>query len=592
MSIPKFSVATIGRNERSTLPRLLTSLKEFFESGGDVSYIDTGSTDGTPDVARSFGCRVYEEGDRFRHTLDDDTAKKINEMFVVGDEPDVVAGGDSFFAFADARNFAMSCAKNDFVCTPDCDEAWTTLNIDRINELIDQGYEKMLVDFVFAHNADGTPAVAFANDARFADRRKVKWVGIIHETQFGNPKMTRLTKDVAYLEHWQNRETDRSKYLSGLAWACYEEPENDRNSHYFARELMYRGYLRSAIREFERHIAMDKWADERMQSMVYKGNCHEILGEGDLAMDCWNRAVLISGNRREPFIKLAQYWRANNSPVRVAAYAAAALQIPNNGFYGNLVSNYTSGPHELMYWAKGWMGDIESARQHLMKCLEYHPTEQRFIKDMKYYFSAEEIEKVEQANRWKDYPHPGKYIDLSLRVRKPEGLKVLNVGVGAGTSAIYKQLPYFKFKQLDHIDINKEYLDKAREVKWAAEQVNFIHDDVRNLGDKLDDYDLILLFDVIEHLPKDDGLKILRSKPEKWVLFPVEPELGATDNKGSGLPGYDHVSLWTEQELKDLGYSTEFIDKFHQNKRGWDIPACWAHKPGVFMEGYTDGPLV
>ena len=555
-------------------------------------YVDTGSTDGTPDVARAAGCRVYEEGDRFRYVCDDEKAKAINDKFVVGDEPPIIHGGDSFFAFAEARNFAMACAPTDFVCTPDCDEAWTVLNIDRINELIEQGYEKMLVDFVYAHNADGTPAVAFANDCRFADRRKVKWVGIIHETQFGNPKMTRLTKDVAYLEHWQNRETDRTKYLAGLAWACWEEPENDRNSHYFARELMYRGYLKSAIKEFERHIAMDKWADERMQSMVYMGNCYEALGDGEKSMDCWNKSILISGNRREPFIKLAQYWKRNNSPIRVAAYAAAALQIPNNGFYGNLVQNYTCGPHELMYWAKGWVGDIPAAREHLLKCLEYHPTEQRFINDMKYYFSAEEIEERQNQARWKNYPDHKGLIDLRKKIPAPEGLKVLNVGVGPGTSSLSIQLPFFKFRQLDHIDINADYLEKAKEMTWAAESVNFIHGDIREF-DKIDDYDLVLLFDLIEHLPKEDAKKILESKSAKLVFFPVEKEIGECTREDDPADVLSpHVSYWTEQDLIDLGYKTDFIDGFHRNYRGWNTPACWAQRERVFMEDYKDGPKV
>lgn len=391
MTNPKFSVVTVGKNESRTLPRLLASLAEFFKRGGEMVYVDTGSSDGTPDIARAAGCRVYEEGDRFRTTVDDDMARKINERFIVAGEEPIIKAGDSFFDFHKAKNYAMSLASNNFICNPDCDEAWTTLNIDRINELITEGYEKFLVEFVFAHNPDGTPSIAFAADAKFFDRSKVRWVGVIHETLWGETKMIRLAKSVAYLEHYQNLGADRTKYLIGLSWACYEEPDNDRNAHYFARELMYRGRFRSAVNEFERHINMDKWPDERVQSMIYMGDCHSLLGEPVKALDCWNRSITISGNRREPFIKLAQYWKYQNSPPRVAAYAAAALQIPDSGFYANKVANYTYEPHSLLYWAKGWMGDIPAARLHLMKCLDYHPTNEVFLNDMKYYFKPEEM---------------------------------------------------------------------------------------------------------------------------------------------------------------------------------------------------------
>ena len=198
-----------------------------------------------------------------------------------------------------------------------------------MNELIREGYQKFIVEFVFAHNPDGTPAVAFSADTRFYDRRVIKWKGIIHETQRhdGDLKMTRLTKDVAYLEHYQNRETDRKKYLAGLAWACFEEPENDRNSHYFARELMYRGFYKSAIREFQRHIDMNAWADERGQSMVYLGTCYDATGDSDKALEWWHKAFDLTGTRREPLITLANYWKRKDKPAMVAAYAAAALEI-------------------------------------------------------------------------------------------------------------------------------------------------------------------------------------------------------------------------------------------------------------------------
>lgn len=391
MEAPKFSVVVVGRNEEKTLPRLLRSLEEFFKRGGEMVLVDTGSKDQTAKVARDAGCKVVEVGDRFRYVVDEQTAQSINRKFVVPPDHDIIHGNDSFFAFDQARNFAMEQSSNDFICTPDCDEAFTTLNIDKINELITQGYEKFLIEFVFAHHPDGSPAVAFCADTRFYDRRKIKWKGIIHETMRGEAKMIRLTKNVVLLEHYQNKETDRTKYLAGLAWACAVEPDNDRNSHYFARELMYRGLYHSAIKEFQRHIDMDKWPDERGQSMVYMGTCYDALGETDKALEWWHKAFELTGNRREPLLCLAHYWKRKDKPAVVAAYAAAALQIPNNGFYANRVSNYTFEPHALMYWAKGWLGDIQAARQHLTKCLEYHPTETTFIRDMQFYFSKEEI---------------------------------------------------------------------------------------------------------------------------------------------------------------------------------------------------------
>jgi glycosyltransferase involved in cell wall biosynthesis len=752
----------VGRNESKTLPRLLGSLKEFFERGGDMVFVDTGSKDNTAQIARDAGCRVYEEGDRFRYVVDEEKAKAINEKFVVDGEPDIIKAGDSFFAFDQARNYAMGLSSNDFICTPDCDEAWTVLNIDRINELITEGYEKFLVDFVFAHNHDGTPSVAFSADTRFYDRRKISWKGIIHETMQGEARMTRITKDVAYLEHYQNQETDRTRYLAGLAWACYEEPDNDRNCHYFARELMYRGYYKSAIKEFERHIAMDRWADERGQSMVYLGVCYDAAGDAAQALAWWHKAFDLTGTRREPLINLAYYWRRQNKPVMVAAYAAAALQIPNNGFYGNRVANYTFEPHALLYWAKGWTGDIPAARQHWLKCYEFHPSDPTFKRDLDYYFAKPKVsivipsirpDKLERCvaaikenagyenyeiiaepddpenpqgapkvlargvarstgelvmflgddtipqkdflyhamvamhknfpeldglvglndTLWPDgmlathwlaskkllpylggeffhtgynhlscdneltemcrkagkyvwckesvvvHDHPsshgwsdetydkhyrrvyqydtmrkdrellekrsrmlgfpinngtgcsGKYpavpecIDLRKRIT-PNGGKVLNVGVGPGSSWLAQQLPFIQFKELDNLDIHKPYLDKAAEIPWAAGKVGFIHGDIVDYD--VSKYDLMLMFDVIEHLPKDRALELLKSRPQKMVFVPLEDEFRENTD---GVESQDHKSKWTAQEFIDLGYEVEVIKGFH----GGTMDAAW-----------------
>jgi glycosyltransferase involved in cell wall biosynthesis len=54
-----WSVALIAKNEAKTLPRLMLSLHEFRERGGEIILVDTGSEDGTPIVAREYGCIVF-----------------------------------------------------------------------------------------------------------------------------------------------------------------------------------------------------------------------------------------------------------------------------------------------------------------------------------------------------------------------------------------------------------------------------------------------------------------------------------------------------------------------------------------------------
>ena len=32
---------------------------------------------------------------------------------------------------------------------------------------------------------------------------------------------------------------------------------------------------------------------------------------------------------------------------------------------------YEQEPHELLYWAYGWVGDVANAQKHILICLDY-----------------------------------------------------------------------------------------------------------------------------------------------------------------------------------------------------------------------------
>jgi len=87
---PKFSVVLIAKNEEKTLPKLIASLSEFKKRDGEIILVDTGSTDSTVEVAKKLGCIVTEVGEKFIINIDDELGKKINEKFIVGDEPLII----------------------------------------------------------------------------------------------------------------------------------------------------------------------------------------------------------------------------------------------------------------------------------------------------------------------------------------------------------------------------------------------------------------------------------------------------------------------------------------------------------------------
>lgn len=381
-----FSVCLIARNEEKTLPRLLASLEEFRQRGGEIILVDTGSTDKTVEVARSLGAAVTAVGDRFRIHITEEIAEAVNKMFLVNEEGDkvILKAGESLFDYSSARNFAAYLASNDMIAMPDCDEAYTKLDLDKVQEAINSGVEQIQYNFVFSHDEFGNPVIEFMH-SKFYDRRKLKWTGIIHEVLTGQARSQFFGPKIIKLEHWQNHETNRSGYLRGLALDCFRNPANDRNCHYLGRELVWSGRPRSAIKELERHIKMNAWQPERSQSAIYIGEAYLALGDEEQAVEWWERAYNIESKRREPLVRLAEHYWRKGDPQRVAAYANASLTILQDGFYANNAAHYRQVPHELLYWALWQLGDIEGSREHWKKALEFMPLSPKYLHDQRFY---------------------------------------------------------------------------------------------------------------------------------------------------------------------------------------------------------------
>ena len=389
-----FSIALIARNESKTLPRLMDSLKVFQEKGGEVLLLDTGSTDNTPDIARSLGCIVHEVGNKFRVTLDKETADEINKKFVVEDEPAVVKEGDSMFDYSSARNYIAQFAKNDMLATPDCDEIYTKLDLDKINEEIENGADQLEYQFVYAHDEAGNEMIKFLH-CKFYNRKKLFWTGIIHEVLSAvpgsEPKRVNLPEEIIKLEHWQNPETNRGGYLVGLAYDCFKNPDNDRNAHYFGRELFYYNRFNSAIAQFKKHIEMNRWPTERSQSMIYIGEAYLKLGNKDEAFKYFWMAFDLEPNRREPLMKMAEYYYERHMVDQILPILNAVLTVKGGDFYANYQPYYEHLPHEMMYWALYEKQAISAAAMHFDACLGYQPLGPKYLHDFRWFYTLPKV---------------------------------------------------------------------------------------------------------------------------------------------------------------------------------------------------------
>lgn len=385
MDKPKFSIVLITKNEEKVIARCLESLSEFFERGGECIVVDTGSSDDTMRIAASYGA-VVSEYMGAKKSITDYEAHYINSLSNRYLEPAIVLKDETIFDFSDARNYATSLAKNDFIISLDADEVYSKLDIDKINQLIDEGVQNISYDFVYSFTPEGKPDVSFVQSKAF-DRRKYGWVNVIHEVLHGNGRHQYVDSSVMRLEHYQEAGKEhRGNYLKGLAYDHIKNPRNDRNAHYYARELMYTKRYKSAIDKFDYHRSIATWDLERNQSLVYMADCYGYLGQVVKQEALYIEAIQELCERREPFIKLAWLYFSQKKYRHAIAFASAALTIPLNSYYSNRASYYAEEPHEILYLSHGWLGEITQAQHHITKCLEYKPNDPKYLDHRQYYF--------------------------------------------------------------------------------------------------------------------------------------------------------------------------------------------------------------
>jgi glycosyltransferase involved in cell wall biosynthesis len=252
VTTPKFSVCTIVRNESRNIVHLLDSLRDFIAGGGDVVVMDTGSTDETPQIALDAGARVTQIANSFfRYTITAELAKAINEEFVEPGEDPLIPGEMTLFDFSKARNTIITLAKNDMIFSIDADEVVLKLDVDLCNEKIDEGWDRLEQDYT-----DIRLGAHYFLNYRWYNRKVYHFEGAMHELICGNGKMGRLPPAACSVEHRPTPSPNRASYLPGMALGLYLEPDRSRQTHWFARQLMYEGRPKSAIRFFVQHILM------------------------------------------------------------------------------------------------------------------------------------------------------------------------------------------------------------------------------------------------------------------------------------------------------------------------------------------------
>lgn len=343
----KIAVYTITKNEEQFIPRWAESAK-----GADYLVIlDTGSEDNTVQVARDFGVTVFEK------------------TF-------------SPWRFDHARNESLNFIPEDAdVCVAlDADEillpGWR-----QHLESIDSSTTRPRYKYVWSWKPDGSEGLVYGGD-KIHRRHGYRWKHPVHEVLVcdGVEKQQWIGLEI---HHHPDSTKSRSQYMPLLKLAVDEDPDDDRNAFYYARELMFAGRHEEAAAEFKRHLSLPRavWRPERAASMINLSKCEPENKEKWLLL-----AHEEDPARREPMVSLALYYFQRTNYEAAAGWAEKALQIHTRPL-DYLCEEYAWGSIPSDIAAVSWynMGDKEKAMKFGIKALVEEPSNPRLLNNLRFY---------------------------------------------------------------------------------------------------------------------------------------------------------------------------------------------------------------
>lgn len=332
--------------------------------GADLVLVcDTGSTDGTAERLEQLGAQVF----------------RITQRPWRFDAP---------------RNTALSLVPTDidFCLSIDLDEylqpGWT----DALQEAWQQNQgevDRMAYDYIWNWKTDTTPGTRFFAD-KMHHRRGFIWRHPCHETLYfqGTRPERRVTVPGIILHHRADPAKSRGQYLGLLEKAVREDPNNDRMSHYYGRELMFQARWDDCITELQRHIALPSawWREERCASMRFIARCY--MNKGDLEQSrIWgHKAVQECPWTREPYLELARICYRMKDWSTVFFCVCKMLEITTRGTtYINDADCWGHEPYDLGALAAYYLGLRDRALEWGTKACEIVPEDARLRANLEWY---------------------------------------------------------------------------------------------------------------------------------------------------------------------------------------------------------------
>lgn len=350
----KIAVYSIAKNEEQFVERWAKSAWE----ADEIVLLDTGSTDNTVSIAQQ--------------TLSMHSAGRVYTKSF------------SPWRFDHARNESMSLISSDVdVCI--------SLDVDEVlvpgwRQAMEAGMTKHpettrpRYKYVWSWNADGSEGLVYGGD-KIHIRNNYIWKHPVHEVLAAQCTEVQTWIDGFEIHHHPDKSKSRAQYFELLKVAVEEEPEDDRNQFYLARDYFSNGEYDHAVEHFNKFLTLSKWGAERSAAYRYMAQMLPNTAESLLY-----KAIAEAPERRESWFSLIQYYYNKHEWSAVKATCEMLFMITEKPLdYLCEAEPWGWHPHDYMAIACYQLGNYEEACKHGKIALQISPSDERLVNNLIFY---------------------------------------------------------------------------------------------------------------------------------------------------------------------------------------------------------------
>jgi tetratricopeptide (TPR) repeat protein len=494
-------------NEEELLPTAIASTAGLAD---EVVVVDTGSTDGTVEVALLLGAKVVTGADRYHK--------------------------------GESRNKAVEEASGDWIVILDADER--VADPQGVRAFLESTDAQAVYVKLAYVDSEGNHTLSYSQ-MRCWRRGTYLYKYRAHEVPVPTEGWGKLAHTDFIWEHrpLPDRTWKREYALRRLLLDVEENPSDARPLYYLGREYAYSQKWEKALETLQDYLDSAGQRD-RADAWYFMARCHGKLGQPRKQKVALFQACAEQPSRREWWGTLAElYHNEGNDEVAVGLLKCALEQIPSKTSYTN---HHWHGPHiyDLLARCLWKLGRYEEGHGYATQAAKLAPTNKRLLDNLGFFERKLGAGRAKGANYYdetfawitQDPRSMTRMRALNEAVAAEIVGSVLDLGCGVGLLANLVDGKY------TGVDFSAYALDYAKANCHNA-GAEWLLGDLRELP-QMERHDTVTLIEVLEHLEDPAGVArdaLALARRRVIVTVPVN------------MPDPAHVKpSWTEDDIKKL----------------------------------------